>query len=384
MGTERSGAAATTMMVGMNYPHPWNIYGVYFGGGIPPGSQPLMNNWTVNLKTNLIKLRDELNMKVVRIFLMCNGFGYGSATPGTVKQPPDVPGPMLTHLQQMLQAFQDTNMLVIPSIIDFKAFGRFKILAPAVFEPSERGTVPPKLVSPQRDNACGDREAIINDDKEREFFLETVVRKMCDAAVPFKDNVYAMEVMNEPRWNIGATFNPDHIAGGPTVDESAMVKFLNGALQIMKDRGLRCTVGHRFVEDLDTLPTGDRPQFHYYPLSPRTIPGTNIQIPKSFDPVLKDRVLELADITGAFLGEFGTNVANGELWPELAGADNGTTRTRVLERLKHIKTKRFPVALLWPDIDGKTFNPGLPGGGPDPIHLSQDAQDAVKDFMKLP
>jgi hypothetical protein len=38
--------------------------------------------------------------------------------------------------------------------------------------------------------------------------------------------------------------------------------------------------------------------------------------------------------------------------------------------------------LLWPDVEGQVFNPGLPGGGPDPIHLSAEAQKGVIAFLK--
>jgi hypothetical protein len=65
------------MSVGLNYPIPWNAYGYYFGGGDPPGSDSKLDHWTTNLRRNLAELRRELDIRVVRIFLLCNASNYG-------------------------------------------------------------------------------------------------------------------------------------------------------------------------------------------------------------------------------------------------------------------------------------------------------------------
>jgi hypothetical protein len=347
----------SAMELGLNYPYAWNIYGRYFGGGNPPGSEPLIDHWTENLQRNLLTLRDTLGMSVVRIFLLCNAFNYGTAAPGRLEQPRTAPAPMLAHLTRMLEAFAATRMLVIPSIIDFKAFGRYR-----------------------PDNGCGNREAILTNPRERQLFLDEVVKTFAAAAKPYENAVHSLEIMNEPRWNIGALYNPAHIAGGLRIPKADMIDFLSRAVQIVNDQGLPSTVGHRFLGDLRELPTGTRPQFHYYPLRAKRIGP--IGIPRSIDPVLKDRSLPRAEVTGAFLGEIGTSAEHGEPWPELHGADAAETRARVRERLKLARNRNYRLVLLWPDSEGQVFNPGLPGGGPDPIHLTSEAQEGVIDFLK--
>jgi hypothetical protein len=363
--------------VGLNYPHAWNIYGRYFGAGNPPGSEPLIDHWTENLRANLLTLRDTLGMSVVRIFLLCNAHNYGAATPEGVRQPGALPPSMLAHFTRMLEAFADTRMLVIPSLVDFKAFGRNKILSPARFE-SGSSSRPPRLLRRAVSNGCGNRDAILTNPEERAIFLERVVKTLAHAAGPFAASIHALEIMNEPRWNVGALHNPDHIAGGLRIPKPDMIDFLNRALRIVSDAGLPSTVGHRFREDFRELPTGTRPQFHYYPLRTRRIGP--VTIPAAVDPILKDRRLPRAELTGAFLGEIGTSAEHGEPWPALRGADSAGTRERVFERLKHARERNYPLVLLWPDVEGRVFNPGLPRGGPDPIHLTPAAQAGVIDF----
>jgi hypothetical protein len=88
----------------------------------------------------------------------------------------------------------------------------------------------------------------------------------------------------------------------------------------------------------------------------------------------------------AFLGEFGiqaSDVGHGDPWPELDGADETDTRTRVVERLKLTREKEYPLVLIWADgLDGRGKPSSVPG--PDPRKLSPEAQLGIKDFMKLP
>src|SRR6478752_9712750 len=131
MGAERTCAVGGKPIIGLNYPVPWQAYGIYLGGGNPCGSNPALDVWPANLKQNLIDLRDQLNMKIVRIFLLCNAVNYGSVSNDldhVFTPPPSLHPKVRQQLQAMFQAFKDTNMLVIPSLIDFKAFGRFSLL----------------------------------------------------------------------------------------------------------------------------------------------------------------------------------------------------------------------------------------------------------------
>jgi hypothetical protein len=158
-----------------------------------------------------------------------------------------------------------------------------------------------------------------------------------------------------------------------------MIAFLSAGVALIKKHDFPSTVGHRFEDDMAELPTGSKRQFHFYPVS---LSGG--LLPEDIDPVIKDRHLERHSTTRAFLGEIGTSSDHGVSWPDLDGADQGGARFRVRERLNFVKSQGYPLVLLWPDSDGTVFNPGLPGGGPDPIKLSANAQAGVIDFMKLP
>src|SRR5688572_4401320 len=69
--------------LGFNYPFPWNAYGRYFGRGAPPGTEPELGRWLIELDQNLAVLRGRLGMRVVRLFLLCNAWNYGAIEPST-------------------------------------------------------------------------------------------------------------------------------------------------------------------------------------------------------------------------------------------------------------------------------------------------------------
>lgn len=350
------------MMVGVNYPVPWNVYGIYLGSGNPPGSCPGMDVWPKNLERNLITLRDELGVQVVRVFLLGNAANYGSVSEGRTILP-DVLNPRVgRQLEAMLEAFVQTRMLVIPSLIDFKAFGTCKLLA---------GT------SRARTNGCTDRHDIVNDAVTRHRFFDQVLRAFLAISKPFRSAVYAWEVQNEPIWNV-SELSPTSVVtnlqragvGRTKVRRAAMRTFLQEAIDIIErfdvEPRFSATVGHRFVRDLERFPTGQLRQFHYYPLNVFGIP-------------LVDGTLPDAASSRAFLGEVAAG-AHGDPWPELVGADGQSagTRIRVRERLRLAQHKGYPLTLLWPDADGQN-----PFPGPDPLKFTLAAQEGIKDFQKL-
>lgn len=377
----RTCAVLNKMMVGFNYPHPWNVYGIYLGSGNPPGSQPGMDVWTTNLKSNLKTLRDDLGIRVVRIFLLGNAANYGSVAPGpivgdvtatgTTTLPTALHPKVSAQLTEMFQAFSDADMLCIPSLIDFKAFGRRVVLRPG-----------PPVVT----NGCTNHHDIANDATIRQAFFDQVLRPFLIISKPFRSAVYAWEVQNEPIWNVASVsattilspFQLD-VAGGATITSSTMRTFLQEAIDIIEgfpvEPRYRATVGHRFKDDLGSFPTGRARQFHYYPLQ------VTVDVPLVGPQavVVADRELPKFKDTEAFLGEIASGPRHGSPWPELGGADTGGTRTRVLERLKHAQSKGYALTLLWPDVE-----PGAAFPGPDPIKLSADAQNGINDFQKLP
>jgi hypothetical protein len=388
MANERVCAVVKKPLVGFNYPIAWNAYGAYFGGGLTPGAQPALDVWTDNLKVNLRKLRDELNIGVVRIFLLCNGFNYGSFTqarrgsPSTFSLPPKMHPKFKEHLEKMMLAFRDTSMMAIPSIIDFKAFGRKLTL---------RAGLPPKTVNGSRTkridpvtNGCTDRQQIVQDKTMRQEFFGQMKENLLDPSIPFRSHIYAWEVQNEPSWNF-RTVASDAVAGGATVSKEEMRTFLREGVDLIDgitvngQRAFNSTVGHRFLEDLDDLPTGTRRQFHFYPYV--------LNLPLDLGTIpLRDTSLPRFEDSRAFLGEIGIQdpaVGHGDLWPDLGGADAGDTRTRILARLQFVRQQGYPLVMMWTDgLDGKGRSSVAPG--PDPLQLSPESQAAVKEFMKLP
>jgi hypothetical protein len=331
--------------LGFNYPFPWNAYGRYFGRGAPPGTEPELGRWLPELQQNLGILRDRLGMKVVRLFVLCNGWNYGHLAAGRLVLPAALDTVFLSDLRQTLAIFRQERMKLIPSLFDFKAFGR----------------------SGQK-NGCGDRYDILLDPWTQRGVLEQTLAAFLEASKPYCDVIEAWEVMNEPIWNV-TRLAPRAAAGGPTASPAAMSAFLNRALALIEGHGFPSTVGHRFVRDLERYPTGSVRQFHFYPTG-------------AFGQAVLDRRLPPFEATRAILGEFGVQSAGeqGEAWPELRGFDRGATRARTLARLRHVRAKGYRLALLWPDgLDGKGAR-SLPPGA-DPIQLSAEAQRGIEDFL---
>lgn len=340
------------MKIGLNYPFPWNAYGLYFGGGRPPGSAPELDRWIEHLGSNLVPLRDELGMSVVRIFLLCNLANYGRVTGGRCELPEALHPKFLEHMERMLVEFDRAGVQVIPSLIDFKALGRI-----------------PGPKDPQ--NGCGGRSSLVADRALSAAFLDQVLEPLLDVAESFRSTIYCFEVVNEPIWNTLPRPLPVWVAGGRTLSRGDLVDFLNQALLRIESRGLQSTVGHRFLSDLKRFPAGTKRQIHFYP--------TNL-----LGATFIDRSLPNYDQSRAFVGEFGIRAPggpHGEAWLALRGIDRRDTRSRVAARLSHIKQKGYPLCLLWPDGRNGRGKRALPPG-PDPIQLSELAQKGVVDFWR--
>jgi len=331
--------------LGFNYPFPWNAYGRYFGRGAPPGSEPALGEWLPQLERNLGILRDRLGIGTVRLFLLCNAWNYGHLHGGRLVLPDRLDPAFVADLSELLAIFRAQRMKVILSLFDFKAFGRA-----------------------QGKNGCGDRHAVLADPWLQRVALEQTLAALLAASQPQREVIRAWEVMNEPIWNV-TRLAPRSAAGGPTTTRSAMSAFLQRALSLIEAQGFPSSVGHRFARDLERYPTGSVRQFHFYPTG-------------ALGTAVVDRRLPAFESTQAILGEFGVQAAGeqGEPWPELRGLDRGATRARTAARLRHVQSKGYQLALLWPDgIDGKGGR-SLPPGA-DPIQLSLEAQLGVEDFL---
>ena len=312
------------MRVGCNYPWPWNAYGTYFGNHD-------LASWTSILDDNLGRLRD-LGVEVVRIFLMGNAWSYGRLD-GQAFTPGPSDRARTDQLEAMLASFQEHDLAVIPSLIDFKAFQ-----------------------GPAGTKGYGGRGAMIADATMRASFFDSVFEPLLQTSESHRGVVYAWEVMNEPAW---CMVNP--FAKGT----SAVRAFLEEGLARVAAHGFSSTVGHRFARDLDRLPTGSVRQFHYYP---RT--GLQALLP------LTEQPLAAHVDTQAILGEFATRLdqSQGDLWPELPAAVQRDPAQAVVARLRVVEEKGYGLTLVWPDLEG------APAGPTDPLKLSVGVAAGIREY----
>lgn len=329
----------------MNYPWAWNAYGTYFGAGAPPGSRPELERWTSDFDENLARLRD-VGASVVRLFLFCNAHNYGAFVDGRFEHPPALSPRFCEHLALALSACRRRGVRLIPSLLDFKALGRRV-----------------------GQNGCSGRSCLAREPFDREAFFERALVPLLTVCQSERAALHSFEVINEPTWNLRRLTAPLSSAGGRTLTEAEMTVFLSGALQRIQAAGLPSTVGHRFLSDLARLPTGTERQLHHYP-------------ERALGVTFVDSALAPHSRTRAFIGEFGVRApgeGQGALWPALGGADSADTRTRTRERLAHLHSLGYPLALLWPDgVDGRGAH--APVGGPDQLQFSQGALSGMRDF----
>lgn len=354
-------SAVPPMKVGFNYAWAGDLYGQNFGPVFfgPPASG--LPTWKTTLPSHLSEFK-AMGLSVIRWFIMMNGLAYGRGLVvepnGFINRatfelpidrsndragqeniwefnPPDNLHPLfIEHFKLMLQMFRDskTGLQVIPSLIDF----------PFLAVPEER-----------RAGKGGGRQDVALDPKKRKVFFDTVLEPFLQVSEQFKDQIFAWEVMNEPSWLIrtGAPFGP--VVNDSRMNKSVLTTFLQEALDRIEahpDFKLKSTVGHRFINDLATLPTGKLRQFHYYA-------KTDV----ADDP----KIIPDHATTNAFVGEFSPEF-NGNLfdrirsdpgasWPELEGRDRPAQHT-VTRRLKTLADKGYTLSMVWPNTGGGAEN----------------------------
>jgi len=121
-------------------------------------------------------------------------------------------------------------------------------------------------------------------------------------------------------------------------------------------------VGHRYLEDLDTFPTGTKRQFHYY-----------WKRYHGFDILPDPEPIPGFQKTKAFIGEFDSEpLGHGELWPECDGADVDLENC-LFERLKLLARKGYELAMFWPDLSNSLD---------DSLSMSAKAQASLVRFTK--
>jgi hypothetical protein len=403
--------------VGLNLPWGWNKVGACFGSGEKvPGDTPLYDDWLDNLDRNLGTIDDVVS--VVRVFLLGNFANLGStkaadegpfvvddadmmgAPSGTGARVPvghrvkpwwnfvpptkeewDGPRPdggrpyKEIYTQQLARMFkifrqhqQHGPLKVIPVLTDFAGFAQ--------------GTP-----------TAGYKTDIIVDPAMRKWFLDNVVDPFLNVSTSDGNDqvIYAWDVMNEP----GQVTESLHIrfVSKKTnffISYSTMNSFLSDVVARIKSSGLKATVGHHYLGDLQTpaLQAGDIPQFHFYPQrTPRDI-GRHLGVPYDL-PEHKD--------SGAFIGEFQSDYTEPDQgdtsipWPEIPDWDQvGDGKSCTVKRLKLIEQKGYGLALLWPDQPTTTpKRRALPGHlnyleatrKDEPLHYSQGVLDGIRQYI---
>jgi len=365
--------AVPPMKVGFNYPWSHNLYGQNFGPVFFPPPLEGLPMWKTTLPSQLIEFK-AMGISVIRWFILMNGLNYGyisvdgSGRVQTIElpvnnsigfadsdqnwgfRPPEVLDPLFTdHFRLMLKMFRDsgTGLQVIPSLVDFSFFA-----------------VPPNNVA----SAGGGRQEVALDKEKRKRFFDTVLEPMLQVSIPFKDQIFAWEVMNEPSWLIKKHLSV--VTNDMRMNLDVLQTFLQEALARIEahpEFALKSTVGHRYITDLDTLPTGKLRQFHYYA-------KTWADDPENIPDYATSK---------AFVGEFaadcnslvlaGMRSHQGAPWPELKRRDLPAAHT-VTRRLQLLSDKGYSLAMVWPPVgDGS-------GDATNRIKLDAVAQGSIERY----
>jgi hypothetical protein len=398
MGTESqttiTAVGMQPVMIGYNYPWAFNKYGLYFGPHVPnpdlPPDKPTvptdesllksealktvksgaleeemwMEKWLDALPGHLGYLHRKLGVSVVRLFLLCNAINWGGVDEqGSFKPPKYLHLRFRYHFRQTLKAFADAEMQLLPVLIDF-----------GIGDP---------------DSPKSRRLPIVRNEDVRKKFYDDMLEPLLDDSTAFANAIYAWEVMNEPSWltsHFWPAFKwyslkqwesgpPDPVVPlkaktvGPLVSDAELTAFLEDGIRRIENHKLPSTVGHRFFGDMRRYPSGNTPQFHYYPDWYNSDPS---ELPDAKD-AWKQAGLSIPPI----LGEFGSLKEHGGPWPELQGRDANRADDRVFERLVAIEKKRYSLALVWPDYPepGDTLD--------DPLKLSSLAEQGIVRYLSL-
>jgi len=222
-----------------------------------------------------------------------------------------------------------------------------------------------------------------------------------------KQVIYAFEVMNEPWWCIA----PLTDVFGRALEKSDLLTFLSDCNQAIQQRGLKSTVGHRYLRNIHGSFSSVRdelPQHHYYAdwllgdqLMSRSAGPKTAKILGEFasvspneygtlkreyqkrtrdllkqardepDPIRKQQSYASAELLKDELSKLHIQK---KLWAKVSRVDND--RERVVEiRLHSARQRGYELALIWPDqIDPHT--PWI-----DNLKLSTTKLQSVKRFL---
>jgi hypothetical protein len=324
---------------------------------------------------NLANLK-RMGISVVRWFLLGHGNNYGpsptrylrvqTGAPASVAmasrypdfnfQPPTkLDARFRRDFAEMLARFKKAELQIIPSLISFEFSSALR------FTPGPRTNI----------GAAG-RGDPIRDSTKRTTFLDTMLAELLQASVPFKDQIYAWEIVNEPVWmylDVGANSFPKSWAPHvPEVTFGELKAFLDDAVQRIDKAGFKSTVGHRYFSDLSALPKGTAPQFHYY-ADNSTWRWASGALGYRSDPGKIAGSSLFSGTPRPFLGELASDHITPLARPWSSDFPSGDT---TLARLELLAKEGCELALIWPDRD--------PIATGDPIKLQPNTRKAITDF----
>ncbi len=320
------------MKVGINYPWHSNTFG---NNLFTPGT-------VADFRETLDRL-SPYGITAVRVWLLCQLDRWGHLTSEdetlSFSPPPrgaqHALGEALDRFAALLACCRSIGTTIIPSLLCHDALG-----------------------DPRRGPGNGGRSAIVTHPEIRERFFTDVLEPFLAVSKSERAPILAWELMNEPHWNITRWLTWRHHAFATEIEPAALCRFLAEGLERIAEAGFESTVGHAMAEDLEHLPTGTLPQFHYYGLPQLWVP-------------------ERAT-TNAFIGEMSSCGARcwsrdptHAPWPMLLGADLGNDGTATRARLELLSRQGYSMALLWPSREA----------GPGWRKYSPSTLRAVREFV---
>jgi len=182
----------------------------------------------------------------------------------------------------------------------------------------------------------GGRYDIIRDPEKRRAFFDRALDPLLEAAVAYRDSIYAWELVNEPEWAVREFSLLRKKEGNCTVPLRAMKAFIaegirriNGKLLPDGRRAFHSSVGFAHWKSLETWDSGKLGitlhQFHYYAQKDSGLPPYPGE---ANHPCV--------------IGEFAT--AEEHDWPDLKGRQQDQT---VANRLGCLEEKGYPACFLW-------------------------------------
>ena len=310
------------MQVGVNYP--WVNYGWDFGTPPPgwrSGSDP---DWMARIDGDLAHFK-RIGISVVRWFILGDGLTYGTDSDapqfdrGTGRwsfSPPDLGKELLGHFETLLQKFHAGNTTA-PPVLLMPVFVDFKFCEPGV----------PALGATLADSGFikQGRAQAINDSTMQADFLRRALEPLLQIAAKYRETIYAWDIINEPEW-VTSNWHRDTLHTHP-IDEDSMRAFIEHGKTMIRSFDFKPTIGFWRIETIrKTNINADINQFHFYS-----------------DPK-KHRRLEKHAFSPEFpgiIGEFASSAAK-DYWPDLKSKPQ-----TVLNRLKFIASKNYPLAMAW-------------------------------------